>query len=247
MSGAEKKLSVNVGLLLAAGGSSRMGSPKQLLSWRDGTFFEHSLRCLWEGGADEVVAVLGAHREAVLSHLPWLVNFIGGASGAERSENSDLPEWLAGSTGGTKRLTAVVNEGWAEGMASSLRVGLRAALKSCEDSDRTLGAVAVCPVDLPFLSREAVKRIIEALNECTAPEKAIIVPEYGERRGHPVIFGSAYFEELLSLEGDRGGSPLLRAHKDRVIPVRISDSGIFEDCDSQEQYKRICGSGSMKE
>ncbi|MDO9445797.1 MAG: NTP transferase domain-containing protein, partial [Dehalococcoidia bacterium] len=42
-------------ILLAAGASSRMGSPKPLLPWTDTTLVEWELAQLHAGGVDEVV------------------------------------------------------------------------------------------------------------------------------------------------------------------------------------------------
>jgi molybdenum cofactor cytidylyltransferase len=51
-----------VALLLAAGESTRMGSPKPLLEWHGTTLIEYQVRELLASGIDDVVAVLG-HRE----------------------------------------------------------------------------------------------------------------------------------------------------------------------------------------
>jgi CTP:molybdopterin cytidylyltransferase MocA len=83
-------------VLLAAGESRRMGSPKALLDWDHQTLIEYQIEQLRKGGCDQVVAVLGhAHRKI--------------APLAER----------AGAI-------AVVNPDHAEGRASSLRAGATA-------------------------------------------------------------------------------------------------------------------------
>jgi len=52
-----------VALLLAAGESTRMGSPKPLLDWRGMTLIEYQIGELLAAGVDQVIAVLG-HRAA---------------------------------------------------------------------------------------------------------------------------------------------------------------------------------------
>ncbi len=52
-------------ILTAAGESSRMGRPKALLPWRGTTLVEYQVSSLLEGGASEVVVVLGHEHEAV--------------------------------------------------------------------------------------------------------------------------------------------------------------------------------------
>jgi len=60
------------GLVLAAGGSSRLGQPKQLLPYRDGTLLGYVLDCARACGFDQLVVTLGGAadevREAVDLH-----------------------------------------------------------------------------------------------------------------------------------------------------------------------------------
>jgi molybdenum cofactor cytidylyltransferase len=86
-----------VGILLAAGGSSRLGRPKQLLDWRGEPLVSRVVRTALAAGLSEVVVVVG-HRaqevQAVLAGLPVTV-----------AENSE----------------------WMQGLSTSIRAGLRAA------------------------------------------------------------------------------------------------------------------------
>ncbi len=56
------------GLLLAAGSSSRMGKPKQLLPWKDTTLLGHAIQQLQKVLKDLFV-VLGANTEEILASL----------------------------------------------------------------------------------------------------------------------------------------------------------------------------------
>jgi len=53
------------GLILAAGESSRMGTPKATLTYRGRTFLELIVRTLREGGLDRMVVVLGHQAEDI--------------------------------------------------------------------------------------------------------------------------------------------------------------------------------------
>jgi CTP:molybdopterin cytidylyltransferase MocA len=86
------------GVVLAAGGGSRYGSPKALVRLRGRLLVERAADLLAAGGCDPVVVVLGAAADQVLA--------------AAR-----LPR-----TG----VRTVVNPDWPTGMGSSLRVGLAA-------------------------------------------------------------------------------------------------------------------------
>src|SRR3990172_2139083 len=65
-------------LLLAAGESSRMGRPKALLSWGNGSLLQHQVGELVTAGAAPVLVVLGPRAEALLSQIQpparWVIN-----------------------------------------------------------------------------------------------------------------------------------------------------------------------------
>jgi molybdenum cofactor cytidylyltransferase len=82
--------------VLAAGGSSRFGGPKQLAVLEGRPLLEHVLMAMSGAGLDRVVVVLGAKAPEVAAGVPL--------HGAE----------------------AVVCEGWAEGLSASLRAGVDA-------------------------------------------------------------------------------------------------------------------------
>ena len=86
-------------IVLAAGGSRRLGRNKLLLPFRDGTVLSATVARVLESPVDQVVVVLG--HEA-----------------GEIRARAGLPEG--------PRLSAIDNSDWASGMASSLRAGLAA-------------------------------------------------------------------------------------------------------------------------
>lgn len=84
-------------MVLAAGASSRLGHPKQLVLHEGEPLVRRAAAAARDAGADPVVVVLGAHAAHV---APALL--------------------------GLAAVRTVVNEAWATGMASSLAAGLRA-------------------------------------------------------------------------------------------------------------------------
>lgn len=58
-------------VVLAAGESSRMGSPKALLEFQRKTFVETITERIHQTGVDEIIVVLGAHVEDVMAHVPF--------------------------------------------------------------------------------------------------------------------------------------------------------------------------------
>jgi molybdenum cofactor cytidylyltransferase len=81
-------------IILAAGSSSRYGSPKQLLSYKGKSLLRHSVDVAVETGCHSVIVILGANCEMM------------------RNEVNDKP------------VIIVENPGWREGMASSIRCGV---------------------------------------------------------------------------------------------------------------------------
>lgn len=61
---------VIVGLLLAAGESTRMGSPKPLLDWRGRPLVQYQVQQLLRGGCDLVIVVLGHRASRVIPFIP---------------------------------------------------------------------------------------------------------------------------------------------------------------------------------
>lgn len=83
-------------VIVAAGSSSRLGQPKQLLVFDGEPLLERTIRVASASGAAPVFVVLGAHRESIQNR----VNFAG--------------------------VRIVINEQWDEGLGSSVRAGVRA-------------------------------------------------------------------------------------------------------------------------
>lgn len=82
-------------LILAAGKSSRMGKPKQLLKLGSETLIEHAIKQALQSNATTVVCILGAYAEEIKSII---------------SHHS--------------KCEFVVNEDWESGLSSSLKCGI---------------------------------------------------------------------------------------------------------------------------
>ena len=176
------------GIVLAAGAGSRMGMPKALVRTPDGEpWTARAVRLLLEGGCARVVVVLGARAEEARPLVP-----------------------------ADPRVGTLVVAGWEEGLAASLRAGLRWA----ERLDPPAVAAVVTLVDLPGLTPAVVRRMTE-----DASEQSLRQAEYDGRPGHPVVIGRAHGSALAAtLRGDEGGRRYLRAHgAERVECGRLAD------------------------
>jgi molybdenum cofactor cytidylyltransferase len=77
------------GLVLAAGGSRRLGEPKQLLPYGSGTLLDHALETARECGFDQLIVTLGGSSDEVRARVDL--------SGAEVVENPDYGEGCSSS------------------------------------------------------------------------------------------------------------------------------------------------------
>ncbi len=131
---------------------------------------------------------------------------------------------------GNRAVDVVFNERYQEGMSTSLIKGLEAV-------NRRAGGVMFALVDQPFVDTDVINRLIAAFS---CGSKGIVVPVYGKRRGNPVLFDMEYGEELRGLRGDRGAKEILMRHPEDVLEVDVECSGVIEDIDTVEEYRRAC-------
>lgn len=189
------------GLLLAAGGGRRLGGhPKALLDHRGRPLVEHAARVLRDGGCDPVHIVLGAAADAV-------------------RERADLTAY-----------TTSENPNWAQGMGTSLRVGLAALAGSGAD------AVVVSLVDQPGIGAAAVARVVAAYEGRASLASAA----YEGRRGHPSLFGADRWADIAaSAEGDQGARDYLRRHAGVIKLIECADVAEPYDIDTPEDLRRL--------
>ncbi len=96
------------GLLLAAGGSSRMGQPKQLLQFKGKTLMRHAAEAMAASICDPVVVVLGAETARSAAEIEGLSVF------------------------------QCLNENWKSGMSSSIKIGLAQLVEIAPEIDAVL-------------------------------------------------------------------------------------------------------------
>ena len=176
-------------VVLAAGASIRLGELKQLVRLGEETLLERAVRVAREAGCSPVVVVLGAEYVQVLG-------------------NSLLDDAVP-----------VINDHWEEGMASSLRLGVR-----------TLGFVAkqaegvvVMTCDQPAVTASHLCTLMDG-GEATASH-------YAGRNGVPAYFPAALFGKLMKLHGDKGARELLRTARSVELPGGELDIDTTEDLD----------------
>jgi molybdenum cofactor cytidylyltransferase len=120
----------------------------------------------------------------------------------------------------------VINENFVKGMLSSVQAGFAALPPAAE-------AAVVMLSDQPFLPAGVVDAVVEAFRRSG---KGIVVPAFQGRRGHPVLIGLRYRDEVLALDPTDGLRRLMRAHPDDIFEAAVEDANILRDMDVPEDY-----------
>lgn len=187
-----------VGILLAAGSGSRLGTPKALLRDPAGEpLLARAVAALSGGGCASVVVVLGSQAMAARRLL------LGGP-----------------------RVDVVVAEDWARGMGFSLRAGLDRTRELAglaggpqpsptDDGVLPVGAI-VTLVDLPDVTAAVVGRLVSTAR--VGGPSTLARAAYQGRAGHPVLLGRAYWvAAAVAAEGDRGARVLLSSPRTQLV------------------------------
>ena len=115
----------------------------------------------------------------------------------------------------------------AAGPIGSIRAGLAAVQRHPVDG------ILVWPVDRPHVQVRTVAALVGAFAEGT---HAIVVPRFGDARGHPVIFGRAVFEELRAAPDDQGARAVVRRDAARVRVVPVDDAAVVLVVNPPDEY-----------
>ncbi|HET9794918.1 MAG TPA: nucleotidyltransferase family protein [Thermoanaerobaculia bacterium] len=177
-------------ILLAAGGSRRFGSPKQLHRVAGVSLVRRAAEAATSAGCRPLVVVLGAASDAIAPEL----------------ESLDC--------------TIVVNDGWREGMSSSIRAGVVRLRQAAPDCSAALLLLA----DQPSVDERLIGALVERFR--FGPELAAAC-RYGGVLGPPAIFSAGLFGELESLRGDEGARSLLRSGRIEVAELDFPE-GAFD-------------------
>lgn len=105
-----------------------------------------------------------------------------------------------------------------EGMASSLRAGVAAALAT------GAAGVVVFTCDQVGLTAEHVQHLLERRDK-------VVASAYAGRKGVPAYFPAAVFSDLMALRGDVGARDLLRE------AVAVADERLALDVDTEEDLR----------
>ena len=191
-------------VILAAGGSSRYGRCKQLVEINGSSLVRLAVDKL-RGlfPPDRIIVVVGANSEAVAQAV------------------SDLP------------VKIVLNTGWQQGLASSLKAGLNRAEPDCR-------AVLITLCDQVLVTEEHLRLLLDLW--LTTPSE-IVASNYAGTVGTPAVIPAGFYPQIRQLEGDTGAKAILKNNADRVRTLPVPDAEFDLDVPADLEKLRITKEG----
>jgi molybdenum cofactor cytidylyltransferase len=113
------------------------------------------------------------------------------------------------------------------GMISSIQAGLSALSSDCK-------AVLIGLGDQPQVEEITLKDI---LTKHAQKRTGIIVPSYGNRRGHPVLIDAYHWPELLNFDPQSTLRDFINIHQNEICYVEAGAS-VLQDLDTPQDYQR---------
>lgn len=120
------------------------------------------------------------------------------------------------------------NENYKEGMLSSVKCGFR-------NLPSDFKAVLIFQGDQPLIAPKVINMVIEAYR---LSGKGIVIPVHEKKRGHPLLIDRKFRNEIEKLNNHGGLRSLAYQFPDDVQEVETDDSGILQDFDTYEEYKK---------
>ena len=169
------------GILLAAGGSRRLGSPKQLLAGPDAVpLVRRAAQQLLDAGCAPVVVVTGAEATAVTAAL------------------TDLP------------VVCCHNAAWAEGMSRSIQCALAWVAEAAPTTPAVLITACDMPsVTTAHLQALLERAVVDGSTAWHRVASAYAGREGESVHGIPAVLPQADFPALQALTGDKGARAIL--------------------------------------
>jgi molybdenum cofactor cytidylyltransferase len=130
---------------------------------------------------------------------------------------------------GDRPVRAVINESYRQGMLSSVKCGVGVVGTEYD-------AILIALGDQPHIECAVVSEVMHAYR---AGNAGIVIPRYGEKKGHPIIISlQKYHEAIVNLPEDVGLNALMQEHADDVRLLDVATEDIIRDIDVPDDYTR---------
>ena len=183
-------------ILLAAGKSKRMNGENKLSKiMNNQPLIKHSINNILESEVDELIIVVG-YQEKIIKKLI--------------SKN--------------KKIKIISNKNFENGMASSIKEGLKHLSKKTD-------YFFICLADMPNISKQIYNGLIKSRNN-----HKIIIPTYKDQRGNPILFDVSMKKLIMNIEGDSGAKKIINMYEDRIFFFETNDQSIIQDFNTQPSF-----------
>ena len=126
-----------------------------------------------------------------------------------------------------KKIKFVYNNDFESGMASSIITGLKQLSENTE-------SFFICLGDMPLVNSNIYNQLINSKNK-----KDIIVPNYMNQQGNPVLFNKSMKEKIMSIKGDVGAKKIIESNRDQVLNITINDESVIRNYNTPENFINI--------
>lgn len=218
---------MKVGVLLAAGASTRMGRAKATVRRKGESFAARGVRSLW-AVCDAVVVVLGHDAKKLQKAIE--LEFVKLVEQGRLHDDIQTAH-RHGSAG--LEVHFAVNKAWRKGMYGSAQLGLREAMAM------KAGAVVVLPVDHPDVKANTVRALGAAMDAALGAYKGskadkkrfayAVVPRFRGHRGHPVVLSPGLANAVAADRGAENLSDAIRRSARLVGYLDVADGGVVRN------------------
>ena len=193
-------------ILLAAGQSLRMKGENKLTKEINGIpLIKYAVKNILGSAVDELIIVVGHEKEIIEKII----------------ENK-------------KKIRFIYNSNFADGISSSIKIGLENISKKSEAFFISLG-------DMPDVNQNIYNKLIKTRYNYnkklkTNLKKEIFIPTFENEKGNPILFSKHMKEKIMQIKGDNGARELIELNKDKTLNVPLKSRGVTLDFDEREDF-----------
>ena len=186
-------------ILLAAGQSKRIKSENKLIKlYKKKPLLDYSLKALHKSKVNKVIIVLGHQQKEVKKIIKK-----------------------------NKKNIISFNKNFKEGIASSIKVGL----KKISKNDK---GFIVAQSDMPFVKQSDINKICRSIK---SKKFLIHALKYKTRVGNPIGFDSSLIKKFKNIKGQFGAKFMVKRLKNRTNFIKTMSIKSFKDFDKASDFR----------
>ena len=186
-------------ILLAAGQSKRLKSENKLIKlYKNKPLINYSLNVLKKSKVNKIIIVLGHQHKEVKKIIKK-----------------------------NKKIIFTYNKNYKQGMASSIKTGLRKISKNDK-------GFIVAQSDMPFVKQSDINKICRSIN---SKKFLIHALKYKTRVGNPIGFDNSLIKKFKNIKGQFGAKFMVKRLKNRTNFIKTKSIKSFKDFDKASDFR----------